>query len=99
MTKPAYEDLYEALKDLNPKLPCGFRVRAYHNKQGKSKAYVEIIDGLIDNLELVADKIENILPKYSTCVISRGLIYLDLNYLAYRIKHEEGMKLNDRSRD
>ena len=97
--KPVYDDLYEALKDLNPSLPCGFKVRAYHNKKGEARAYVEAIHGIINDLDTIADRVEKVLPKYSVCIIRGSKIYLNLNYLSYRIKHEEGMKLNDRSGD
>lgn len=90
MTKPSYEDLYEALKDLNFPTPCGFRLTTYYNKRGEARAYVELLPGIIDSLETIADMIESISPKYSVCIIRNGKVYLNLNHLKYKMKYEVG---------
>ncbi len=91
--KPVYEDLYEALKDLpGNATPCGFKLDTYYNKRGEARAYVELVPGIIDSLDTIADMVEALLPKYSLCLIRHNRVYLNLNSLKYRIRHEAGRK-------
>ena len=99
MTRIVYEDLYKALKDLPVKPPCGFKVRAYVTKRGEPRAYVELVGGVIDDLELIAEKVENSIPHYSVCIIKENRIYITLNNLSYRIRYDGGMPIGGRNNE